>query len=208
MISNWWCTPNGCSEKRNYDLYSPCESDTLAPKLYCMKENGLKYGIFGAVTVVIYVLALYYVDKKLLTNAVATYWLPLLLIFPPLMYKAALDEVEAHGKKDFRTFLRTPFLTFAVANVAFWLCLYALHMADPDLARMELTQQLEYAQGQLKQGMGDPQQMNKIREQVSQIQMELQAIQQPVGPYIFSMAIWKILGFGLAAAVTGLVRSR
>ena len=81
-------------------------------------------------------------------------------------------------------------------------------MADPDLARMELTQQLEYAQAQLKQGMGDPQQMNKIREQVSQIQMELQAIQQPVGPYIFSMAIWKILGFGLAAAVTGLVRSR
>ena len=186
----------------------PRKYNTFAPKFYCMQNNGLKYGIYGALTAVVYLLGLYFVEKKLLINAFATYWLPLLLLFPPLMYKAALDETAQHGLKDFRSLLRTPFLTFAVANVCFWLCLYALHMADHDLASMELTKQLAYAQDQLKTGMGDPQQMNKVREQVTQIQMELQDIQQPVGPYIFSMAIWKILGFGISAAITGLVRSR
>jgi small-conductance mechanosensitive channel len=73
---------------------------------------------------------------------------------------------------------------------------------------MELTQQLAYAQEQLKQGMGDPQQMNQIRQQINDIQAEMNHIQQPLGPYFFSMMIWMLLGFGISAAITGIVRAK
>lgn len=172
-----------------------------------MKNNGLKYGFLGALTLILYLLGVYFVDKKLLTNSLAAYWLPLLLIYPALMYKAGMDEIAQNGLKDFRETVRIPFMTFAVANVFFWLCMYGIHLADPDLVRIELTQQLDFAQGQLKNGMGDPEQMNKVRQQVNDIQAELSNPKQPFGPYIFSMAIWKILGFGIAAAITAVLRA-
>ncbi len=173
-----------------------------------MRDNGIKYGLYSGLTLVVYLVGLYFVDKKLMTNGMAAYWLPLLLLHPPFMYKATTEEVALNGKKDFRTLVRTPFLVFAVANALFWICQYALHLADPGLAEIELNLQLAHAQAQLQQGMGDPQAMYKIRESVAQIQNELKDIQQPVGPYIFSMVIWNILGFGIAAAITGLVRSK
>lgn len=174
-----------------------------------MKNNGLKYGLLGGLTLTLYLLGLYYVDIKLLTNAVAAYWLPMLAIHPALMYKAGMDEIAQKGLKDFRETLRTPFMTFAIANVFFWLCMYGLHLAAPELVAIELTQQLDFAQEQLKNGLGDPEQMNKMRQQINEIQAELQQPKpQPVGPFIFSMAIWKILGFGVAAAITALLRMR
>jgi hypothetical protein len=173
-----------------------------------IKNTGIKYGIFGAIVLQGWLLGLFLVDKQLITQSFYTYWLPLLVIFPPFMYKAAVDEYKISGTKDFRQTLRVPFLAFAVANVFFWLCLYGIHLAEPELARIELTQQLHFAEEQLKQGLGDPQQMNKIRQQVNDITAELnRPSQQPLGPYFFSMAIWMILGFGISAAVTALVRS-
>jgi Protein of unknown function (DUF4199) len=173
-----------------------------------MQNNGLKYGVYGALVIVVYLLGLYFVDNKLLVNGFVAYWLPLVFLMPPIMYKACIDELRQNGSKDFRATLRAPFLVFALANVAFWLCLYGLHLADPNITRMELTQQLAFAQDQLKQGMGDPQQMNQIRQQVSDIQAEMNHIQQPLGPYLFSMMIWMLLGFGISAGVTGIVRAR
>lgn len=173
-----------------------------------IKNIGLKYGIAGAIVLMAWLVGFYFADKQYITNSFYTYWLPLIAVFPLFMYKAAIDDQKVSGSKDFRQTLRTPFLTFAVANVFFWLCLYGLHLADPGLARIELTHQLQYAEGQLRQGLGDPQQMNKIRQQVNDITAELShPTQQPLGPYFFSMAIWMILGFGISAAITGVVRS-
>ena len=173
-----------------------------------MQNNGLKYGVYGALVIIVYLLGLYFVDNKLMVNGFVTYWLPLVFLMPPLMYKACLDELRQNGAKDFRETLRTPFLVFAIANVAFWLSLYGLHLADPNITRMELSQQLAYAQDQLKQGMGDPQQMNQVRQQVNDIQAEMNHIQQPLGPYLFSMMIWMLLGFGISAGVTAIVRAK
>jgi Protein of unknown function (DUF4199) len=173
-----------------------------------LKNTGLKYGIIGAVILVAWLTGLYFTDKNLITHSFYTYWLPLLVFYPLLMYKSASDDQQSGVDRIFREAIRTPFLTFTVANVFFWLCLYGLHLADPELSKMELTQQLHFAEEQLKQGLGDPQQMNEIRQQVNDISAELnRPIQQPMGPYFFSMAIWMILGFGIAAAVTALVRS-
>jgi hypothetical protein len=173
-----------------------------------MRDSATKYGLLGGLSLIVFLLGLYFVDKKLLTNGMAAYWLPLLLVHPPFMYMATTNEIAQHGKKDFRAWVRTPFLVFAVANAMYWICQYALHLSDPSLAQMELNLQLAHAQEQLKQGLGDPQAMYKIRESIAQIEAELKNIQQPVGPYLFSMVIWNILGFGIASGITGWLRSR
>lgn len=167
----------------------------------------MKYGIIGGAILSIYLIALYFVDKNLLTQSLTAYWLPLLLIHPAAMYLSARQRQAEPPGAEFRERVRLPFQTFAIANVFFWIALYALHLADPELARMELQQQLVFVQGQLEQGVGDPQQMNELRQQLNDIQAEINkpVVQQPAGPYVFSLAIWNIFGFGIAAAITAVL---
>ena len=171
-----------------------------------MKNTSLKYGIIGGVLVSIYLVAIYFADKGNITNSLLTYWLPLFLIYPILLFQVVR---VSPGEAEFRLAVRPPFTTFAVANVFFWLCLYGIHLADPELSKMELGQQLNYAQEQLKQGVGDPQQMNKLRQSINDIQAEISSSNgQPMGPYIFSLCIWMILGFGISAAMTAIFRKK
>jgi Protein of unknown function (DUF4199) len=169
-------------------------------------DNGLKYGLFGGLTLVLYQLGVYFVDKQLMLKGWLIYWLPLLLIHAPLMYKALLDDNRSQGKRDFRQASRTPFLVFVVGNVFFWLCNYGLHLFDHDLTRLELGLQLQHAQAQLKQGLGDPQEMNALRQSIQGLQTEIESVKVPLGPFIVQMGVWKILGFGVAAAITALGR--
>lgn len=173
-----------------------------------IKNTGLKYGLTGGAVMVAWLLGLYFFDKNLITQSFFAYWLPLIAFYPVILYLAAGEDYRAGDKRPFQEKIRTPFMAFVVANIFFWLCMYGLHLADSSLSQMELARQLQYAEDQLRQGLGDPEQMNKLRQQVADISAELKGpVKQPAGPYFFSMAIWMILGFGIAAAVTALIRS-
>jgi hypothetical protein len=148
----------------------------------------------------IYLIVAYGLSIHYLTNANIAYWFPTLVIHPVAMYIALKASDRITGGGSFRERVRAPFLTFTVANVFFWLTLYALHLYDPELSKLELSMQLQDAQQQLETGVGDPQAMNQLRQQINGIQTELDHPQpQPMGPYILYLALWNVLGFGLAA---------
>jgi hypothetical protein len=167
-----------------------------------MNSPSVKYGLLGALAITLYLIGAYTVNPHLFVQSLAIYWGPLLFIFTPLMYKAATDDKS--DATEFRFRVRTPFLCFVFINVAYWLVQYGLHLYDPELTRMELGRQLAYTREQLAAGTGDPQLMNQLRDNAAQIEQEIKHPTVPLGPFVVFMALWKILGFGLAAAITAL----
>lgn len=160
----------------------------------------MKLGIISGLVLMVYLIAAYALSIHYLTNANIAYWFPTLAIHPVAMYFALKASDRITGGGSFRERVRAPFLTFTVANVFFWLTLYALHLYDPELSKLELSMQLQDAQQQLETGMGDPQVMNQLRQQINGIQTELDHPRpQPMGPYILYLALWNVFGFGLAA---------
>ncbi len=172
-----------------------------------MKNINVRYGLLGGGAVILYFLLLYTVRKELFLNP----WLQWasLLIYLGCMYRAAQEETALNGfQRDFRTMVRTPFIVFLLINIVYWLFYYALHLADPELLRMETAMDLAFKKQQLAGGLGDPQQANQLREQIMALEREAsQPAMQPLGPIIFRLAIGSIGGFILAASVTALVRS-
>lgn len=156
-----------------------------------------------------YLILLYFIDKQLLTNAGVAYWAPFLL-YAAVMYQASQEDCTALGRaRDFREILRTPFAVFAIANAAFWVALYGLHLADPGITQLELGKQLQAAQQQLKDGLGDPQAMNELRQRIAAIEKDLvNPGPVPLGQYVFSLAIWNLFGFAISAAIAAIQRSR
>jgi hypothetical protein len=169
-----------------------------------MNSPSVRYGLLGALTITLYLVGAYTINHRLFAQSFPIYWGPLLFIFTPLMYKAAIDDPSETA--EFRYRVRTPFLCFVLINIAYWLVQYGLHLYDPELTRMELGKQLAYTREQLTAGTGDPQVMNQLRDDVIKIEHEIKNPTVPVGPFIVFMALWKILGFGLAAAITALKR--
>ena len=54
-------------------------------------------------------------------------------------------------------------------------------------------------------GLGDPQEANKIREQIQYLEKDGMSL--PLGPVLLQMCLGAIGGFALAAGITALVRS-
>lgn len=160
----------------------------------------MKLGIISGVVLSIYLLIVYSLSIHYLTDANIAYWFPTLVIHPLAMFAALRKADRITGGGSFRERVRSPFLTFTVANVFFWLTLYAIHLYDPQLSQLELTMQLQSDQKQLAEGTGDPQVMNQLRQNISSIQGELANPKpQPMGPYLLYLALWNVFGFGLAA---------
>jgi len=160
----------------------------------------MKFGIISGIVLTAYLLVVYSLSIHYLTDANISYWFPTLGIHPIAMFLALKEADRITGGGSFRERVRAPFLTFTVANVFFWLTLYALHLYDPQLNQLELSLQLQNAQQQLSAGMGDPQVMNQLRQDINSIQAELANPRpQPMGPYVLYLALWNVFGFGLAA---------
>ena len=101
--------------------------------------------------------------------------------------------------------LRTPFVVFLLINLMYWLFYYSLHLADPELLKMETALQVGHLKSQLDAGLGDPQEANKIREQIQYLEKDGMSL--PLGPVLLQMCLGAIGGFALAAGITALIRS-
>ena len=62
---------------------------------------------------------------------------------------------------------------------------------------------------QLSAGPGDPEQANRFRERIQELEKTMQNPGvQPLGPIITRMFIGALGGFGLAAGIAGVLRSK
>ena len=169
-----------------------------------MKNPGVRYGLLGGITVVFYFLLLYFVKKDLFLN-VWLYWasMGIYLVF---MWRASKEDCAVWGiLRDFREILRTPFVVFILINLLFWLFWYTIHLADPELLKLETAMKMNYLQQQLTGGTGDPQQANQFREQIQLLEKEGMTI--TMGAVLLQMCIGALGGFALSAGIAALMRS-
>lgn len=163
-----------------------------------MSNPGVRYGLLGGVVVVFYFALLYFADKNLFLNP-GLQWASL-LIYALFMYRAAqLDYAESGRNRDFRAMVRVPFVAFLLINLCYWLFYYSLHLADPSLLQIETASQIAYMKEQLAAGTGDPQQSNKLREQIAYL--EQNGMSLPLGPVILQMGLGALGGFAMASVV-------
>jgi hypothetical protein len=170
-----------------------------------MKNPGVKYGLLGGAVVAFYFAILYFVKKELFLNA-GLQWASM-AIYLLFMWQAAKDDYAAKGLgRDFRELTRTPFTVFLLINLVYWLFYYTLHLADPELLRMEHALQLDFLKQQLAAGPGDPQEANRLREQIQTLEKTTPQI--GVGDVFLQMGIGAIGGFILSAGIAAIARSR
>jgi len=169
-----------------------------------MKNPGVKYGLLGGIVVVFYFAILYFVKKELFLNT-WLYWASL-AIYLVFMWRAAQEDCAEKGvARDFREILRTPFTVFLLTNLLFWLFWYTLHLADPELLKMEATLQMDYLQQQLTAGPGDPQQANRVREQIQLLEKE--GLSLTMGAVFLQMGIGALGGFALSLGIAAILKN-
>lgn len=171
-----------------------------------MKNIGVRNGLLGGVVVVLFFALVYTAKKETFLNPWVQWGsLAFYLLF---MYRAAKEDCAQLGtKRDFREILRAPFVAFIVINLFYWLFYYGLHLADPELLRMELLAEKQLYQDQLSSGPGDPQQANQLRERIIEVEKALSNPVQPLGPVITRMFMGALGGFGLSAGIAVILRS-
>lgn len=173
-----------------------------------MSSPGVKYGLLGGAVVFFYFLILYFIKPDLFLSPLLQWGsMGFYLLF---MWQATKVDSAEHGSaRDFRAILRTPFITFLIINLCYWLFYYALHLYDPGLLQTEMAMELKGLQGQIDAGLGDPQQANVLRERIQELEKSMQAGgAQPLGPVINRMFIGAIGGFGLSAGLAAIFRSK
>ena len=167
---------------------------------------GVRYGFLGGVVVIFYFTLLYVAKQNLFLSPLLQWSSLVFYVF--FMWKAAQEDCVIYGTdRDFREVVRTPFVTFLLINLCYWLFYYGLHLYDPGLLQAEMNLELDMLKGQLNAGLGDPEQANKFRERIQDLERIIQSPQpQPLGPVMMRMCVGAIGGFVLAAGVAALVR--
>ena len=171
-----------------------------------MKNDAVRNGLLGGLVVVFY-FALVYVAKK---EAFLNPWVQWasMVFYGVFMYRAAKTDGAEHGtQRDFRMLIRAPFMVFILINLFYWLFYYGLHLADPELVRLELLAEKQMYRTQILQGAGDPQQANQLRERILDIDKALEHPVQPLGPVITRMFIGALGGFALSAGIVAYIRA-
>lgn len=169
---------------------------------------GIRNGFLGGAVVIFYFALLYIAKPEMYLN------LPLqwasLVFYLLFMWMATKEDCAAKGTaRDFREVVRTPFVTFLIINLCYWIFNYGLRLYDPGILHNELTIALEMARNQLTTGVGDPEQADKLRKYVQELEKLLQNPQpQPLGPILRDMCMGAVGGFVLAAGVAALVKNR
>jgi hypothetical protein len=169
---------------------------------------GIRYGFLGGVVVVLYFAVLYVAKQNLFLSPMIQWGIMAAYLF--FMWKASQEDCAVHGKdRDFRDIVRTPFLTFLLINLCYWLFYYGLHLYDPSLLQAEMTLELNMLKKQLADGLGDPQQANQFRERIQELEKTIATPQpQPLGPVLMRMCVGAVGGFILAAIVALLIKRR
>jgi uncharacterized membrane-anchored protein YitT (DUF2179 family) len=173
-----------------------------------MQQPSIKYGLLGAVVVVLYTLLIYVPNPNNMMHPGLAWISMVFYLF--FMYKAAHEDCVAQGTdRDFREIIRTPFAVFLLINLGYWLFYYGLHLYDPSLLQAELLLEKNMLSTQLTAGVGDPEQANRIRERITAIDKEmLHPLPQPLGPIVSRMFVGAIGGFALAAGIAAVLRGK
>jgi hypothetical protein len=168
----------------------------------------IRYGLLGGVVVIFYFALLYVAMQNLFLSPLLQWGSMAAYLF--FMWKATQEDVRLYGKsRDFREIVRTPFVTFLLINLCYWLFYYGLHLFDPGLLLAEMSLELDMLKEQLAEGLGDPQQSMQFRERIIALEKAIQhPQQQPLGPVVMRMCVGAVGGFGLAAGVTALVKNQ
>jgi hypothetical protein len=169
---------------------------------------GIRNGFLGGVVVIFYFALLSFAKQDFFLSPLFQWGsLGFYLFF---MARASMEDCAINGTaRDFREVIRTPFVTFLLINLCYWLFYYGLHLFDPSLLQAELKLELDTLKSQLTAGLGDPEQANKFRERIQALEKELLAPKpQPLGPVMMRMCVGAVGGFGLAVGVAALVRRR
>ena len=165
----------------------------------------MKYGLIGALVVVGVMGGLYLVDKHLYLSPL-TNWL-ILLAYIPFMWWALTDFMAKHpDTTEIRTMIRPGFLTFILINLGFYLLLYSLFLYDKELLAITTNQEIQFFEGEIARGTGDPQKANELREKIQYLQSN--GMQVALGPILMQMCTGAIGGFGLSALLAYLFQSR
>ncbi|MFN0213353.1 MAG: DUF4199 family protein [Saprospiraceae bacterium] len=169
---------------------------------------GIRYGFLGGIVVVFYFTLLYVAKQDLFLSPLFQWGSMVFYLF--FMWQAAKEDCAAKGTgRDFREVVRTPFVTFLLINLCYWLFYYGLHLFDPSLLQAELNLELDMLKSQLSAGLGDPEQANQYRERIQDLEKAIQTPQpQPLGPVMMRMCVGALGGFALAAGVAALVKSQ
>ena len=169
---------------------------------------GIRYGILGGVVVIFYFTLLYVAKQDLFLSPLFQWGS--LIFYLAFMWQATRQDCAVNGTgRDFRTVVRTPFLTFLLINLSYWLFYYGLHLYDPSLLQAEMNLELNMLKNQIAAGLGDPGQANQFRERIQELEKIIQNPQpQPLGPVMMRMCVGAIGGFVLAAGVTALVKNQ
>ena len=175
-------------------------------KYNSMKNPALKYGFLGAVVVIFYFSLLYSAKQEYFLSPLLQWASMAIYLF--FMHRAAVEDCAAKGAhRDFREILRTPFIVFLLINLGYWLFYYGLHLADPGLIQTEMAIELAGLKAQVAAGLGDPEQANRFRERIQELENTMQNPGiQPLGPVITRMFIGALGGFALAAGIAALLR--
>ncbi len=173
-----------------------------------MKNPALKYGLLGAVVIIFYFALLYFSKKENFFSPLLQWGSMVMYLF--FMYQAAREDCQANGTdRDFREILRTPFIVFLIINLGYWLFYYGLHLADPGLIQAEMSMELSDLKAQIASGLGDPEQANRFRERIQELEKTMQNPGiQPLGPVITRMFVGALGGFALSAGIAGVLRAR
>ncbi|MBK6994793.1 MAG: DUF4199 domain-containing protein [Saprospiraceae bacterium] len=168
----------------------------------------VRYGFLGGAVVIFYFALLYIARPELYLN-LSLQW-GSMVVYLVFMWIATKEDCAAKGTaRDFREVVRTPFVTFLLINLCYWIFNYGLRLYDPSLLLSELTIALEMAKNQLTTGVGDPEQADQLRRYVQELENLIKNPQpQPLGPILRDMSMGAIGGFVLAAGIAALVKNQ
>lgn len=170
-----------------------------------MSNPAIRYGILGGISLILYFVFLYVVDPSLFLNP----WLQWgsVVLYGACMYQAALDDAKISGfGRPFREMTRTPFLTFVLMCVAYWLFYYSLHLYDKSMIVLQLDKTIAYLQAQINSGVGDPSRANDLRIQIAELEKMKANPVQPLAPVLAQMGQGFIGGFMLSALIIAVLR--
>ncbi len=164
-----------------------------------MQNNiAIKYGIIAGVGVVAYFLLFYLTSVELFFNPVVNWGV--LVVYLAGMVKACADQRKLQKDFPFKDALRTAFLTFAIASLAFYIFNYLLfNVINPDLAEVQkeiLVEQMGKMAGRL--------QLSELKDQIKEFAK--QDFRITIRNTMMSLAQSLIGGFVLSLAVAGLMK--
>jgi hypothetical protein len=168
---------------------------------------GIRNGFLGGVVVIFYFTLLYVAKQDLFLSPLFQWGSMVFYLF--FMARASMEDCVTNGTaRDFREIVRTPFVAFLIINLCYWIFYYGLHLFDPGLLQAELKLELDMLKSQLTAGLGDPEQANKFRERIQDLEKTLLSPQpQPLGPVMMRMCVGAVGGFALAAGVAAVVKN-